>query len=514
MVQGGINRDHIYLNEETIWAGSPGDCIRPDAGAAMKKLKRSLFAGESREAEQLVMNQILPEKRWFGSYEPFGDLEIRFLDTLEYDSYERCLDLKRALATAAFTEQNEAQRGCWKKEYLVSAPHQVLAVRYEADREMNLEIAMSREQEGKVESPENGTLLLKGRLGETGICFAGMLKAVIQEGTMELIQIRPYASPVLRIHGAKTVDLFVSVRTSFLYDDYEQLCRKDVEKAVLAGYETVRKAHEEEYRGYYERFELCLGEGKEQEDFSTYERLCRIRKGGQDPDFYALLVHYYRYLLLSASRPGCLPSNLQGLWNHRIVAPWESDYHANVNLEINYWPAEAFQLGECHTALFDWLERIRPSGEETAKNYYGVGGWTLHHASNVFGHTAPCAVAAGLWPMGAGWLVRHLYEHSLYHDDERFLEEQAYPLMKGAARFFLEFLEEAPEGTDGAGYLVTNPSHSPENKFYGKDGTITSFTYGASMDIQIIRDLFHNCLDVIRRLRKRKEAQKKKRGSV
>ncbi len=229
-----------------------------------------------------------------------------------------------------------------------------------------------------------------------------------------------------------------------------------------------------------------------------------MREGGQDENFYVLLAHYHRYLLLSASRPGCLPSNLQGLWNHRIFAPWESDYHANINLQINYWPSEAYQLSECHTALFDWLESVSQSGAETARDYYGAGGWTLHHASNVFGHTAPCAVPAGLWPMGAAWIVRHLYEHSLYTGEVEFMEKRAYPLMKGAAQFILDFLVEAPEGVDGAGYLVTNPSHSPENRFYTRDGHVTTFTYGAAMDFQIIRDLFGNCLDMAKRIGKKR----------
>lgn len=505
MTEGGVNRDHMYINEESIWAGHPGDGVRTDAREAIEELQRQLFQNESEGVEELVMNRIMPKQRWFGSYQPFGELEIRSLKPIEYKSYERCLDLNTGIVSIQYTadEENMADSR-WKREYLVSAPHQLVVIHYTCPpfETLDLEISLSREQESHTTAPVEGCLMLEGQCGD-GIRFAGFLQAVVKGGSMKHVAVRKDARPTLQIHGAKEVDIYLSVRTDFTCENYAKQCRQDLEEAKHLGYEEIKQQHMIEYQTYYNRFELEFEDECELEvkGLDTYQRLRRIKRGGRDENFYALLVHYHRYLLLSASRPGCLPSNLQGLWNYQIFAPWESDYHINVNLEINYWPVEGYNLSECHMPLFDWMKRVSVSGAKTAWDYYGARGWTIHHASNIFAHTAPCAVTIGLWPMGGAWLSRHLYEHYLYTGDEEFLAEHAWPMMKGAAQFLLDFLIEAPEGIEGAGYLVTNPSHSPENKYYQEDGKVITFTYGATMDFEIIGDLFGNCLAVIEHLR-------------
>ena len=505
MVEGGINRDHMYLNEESVWAGYPGENTRTDGAQAMKKIRECLFAGDYEPVEELVMTGIMPKKRWFGSYQVLGELEIRSLKTLEYIEYERNLDLDTGTVEVRYTGTGEqGTEAQWEKEYFASSPRQVIGIHYTCSGQetLDLEIGLSREEGAKVTSPKECCLLLSGQCKDGIVRFAGMVKAVFHGGTMKVFQVRQKAPPVLRIHGARSVELYVSARTDYNCASYEAQCEKDVEAAAALGYEAVKQEHIREYSGYYSRFDIGFKEQESQdqenvENLTTYQRLKRLRNGGKDENFYALMVNYHRYILLSSSRPGCLPSNLQGLWNHQIFAPWESDYHANINLEMNYWPVEGYHLGECHQPLFDWLQKVKESGEKTARDYYGARGWVLHHASNLFAHTAPCAVPAGLWPMGGAWLARHLYEHYLYTGDRDFLREQAYPLMKGAAVFILDFLTPAPEGVDGAGYLVTNPSHSPENRFYTKSGKTTTFTYGATMDFEIIRDLFLSCLDTI-----------------
>ncbi|MFO7975010.1 MAG: glycoside hydrolase family 95 protein, partial [Candidatus Hydrogenedentota bacterium] len=209
-----------------------------------------------------------------------------------------------------------------------------------------------------------------------------------------------------------------------------------------------------------------------------------------DPALAALYFQFGRYLLMGSSRPGCLPANLQGLWNEHINAPWNSDYHTNINLQMNYWPADVTNLGECHVPLFDLMESLVPSGQHTAEVHYGARGWVVHHLTDIFGFTTPADGVWGIWPMGAAWLAQHPYEHYEFTGDEDFLRERAYPLMKGAAQFLLDFLVEGPDG-----YLVTNPSHSPENRFRKEDGTVSMFTYGATMDLMIIHDLFTNCIE-------------------
>jgi alpha-L-fucosidase 2 len=216
-----------------------------------------------------------------------------------------------------------------------------------------------------------------------------------------------------------------------------------------------------------------------------------------DPQLAALYFQFGRYLLMGSSRPGCLPANLQGLWNEHLQAPWNSDYHFNINVQMNYWPAEVCNLSELHLPFVDYLETLVPSGENTARMHYGAGGWVVHHLSDIWGFTTPADGVWGVWPMGAAWACQHPFEHYRFTGDRNFLAQRAYPLMKGAARFILDFLVEAPPDSPVAGKLVTNPSHSPENSFQKPDGSKSMFTYGATMDLQIIHDLFVNCLETI-----------------
>jgi alpha-L-fucosidase 2 len=207
---------------------------------------------------------------------------------------------------------------------------------------------------------------------------------------------------------------------------------------------------------------------------------------------------YGRYLLMASSRPGSMPANLQGIWNDKLKAAWNSDYHLNINIQMNYWPAEVCNLAECHEPLFDLMDSLVESGGNVAKVQYGCRGWVVHHLTDPFGFAAPADGVQGIWPMGAAWLAEHPYEHYLFSGDKKFLANRAYPLMKGAARFILDFLVEAPRGTPIAGKLVTAPSHSPENKFFTGDHQQSAFTYGATMDLEIIHELLSNCIEASR----------------
>jgi alpha-L-fucosidase 2 len=226
----------------------------------------------------------------------------------------------------------------------------------------------------------------------------------------------------------------------------------------------------------------------------TDERLQRAETGAADPGLMALYFQYGRYLLMSSSRPGSLPANLQGLWNDKMNAAWNSDYHLNINIQMNYWPAEVCNLSECHEPLFDLMDTLSASGTNVAKIDYGCRGWVAHHLTDPFGFAAPADSVVGIWPMGGAWLAEHPYEHYLFTGDKNFLAKRGYPLMKGAARFILDFLVTAPAGTPIAGKLVTAPSHSPENSFYLPDGQQSRMTYGCSMDLEIIHELLSNCI--------------------
>ncbi len=280
------------------------------------------------------------------------------------------------------------------------------------------------------------------------------------------------------------------------------LCEHTLNQAKVKPYEMLYKDHISDHQSLFHRVEINLGKTIE---MPTDHRLDRLKNGNQDPDLFALYFQYGRYLLMGSSRPGSLPANLQGIWNQHMDAPWNSDFHTNINIQMNYWPTEVCNLAECHLPLFDLMAGLVEPGSETAKTHYGSKGWTIHHLSDVWGFTVPADGVWGIWPVGAAWLCQHLWEHFLYGQDLLFLQEVAYPLMKEAARFMLDFLVEAPEGTPVAGKLVTNPSHSPENSFIKQDGSQSMFTYAATMDLQIIWDLFTNCIDAINTTKNKNE---------
>ncbi|MGE9271052.1 MAG: glycosyl hydrolase family 95 catalytic domain-containing protein, partial [Verrucomicrobiales bacterium] len=333
---------------------------------------------------------------------------------------------------------------------------------------------------------------------------------LIMRGKLEL----DYEAQLLpRVHGVKTTvqnhqlkvlaansaTLFVNGATS--YNHPEDLsgnasirCEAPLKEVWKKDDSQIRADHIADHQALFHRVHLDLGTTAAV-NLPTDERLHAIRKGQRDPQFEALYFQFGRYLLIASSRDGHLPANLQGKWCQNYKAPWNSDYHFNINFQMNYWPAQTTNLAECHLPYFDYVESLVPYGEKTAKAHYGAEGWTLHHLSDLFGKTTPADGVHGVWPMGAAWATRGFMEHYRFTGDRKFLEERAYPIMKEAARFMLDFLIEAPEGTAAAGRLVTNPSHSPENAFIKEDGTESEFTYAATMDLQIIHNLFTNLIE-------------------
>ncbi len=276
---------------------------------------------------------------------------------------------------------------------------------------------------------------------------------------------------------------------------------KTLAAARLKSYSDLERRHTGDHRVYFRRVTLTLPEDPEAAALATDQRLARVKSGARDEALAALYFQYGRYLLLGSSRPGALPANLQGKWNEQMKAPWNSDYHNNINLQMNYWPAEPAALSELHLPLFDYMDKLAEWGSRTAKVHYGARGWVVHHLSDIFGMTAPADGIWGVWPMGGAWLAQHPWEHYRYTGDAEFLRKRGWPLMRGAARFILDFLVEAPAGTSCAGKLVPSPSHSPENKFRKRDGTEAMFTYAATMDLEIVHDLLSNCIEAAKVLK-------------
>lgn len=506
MVFGGINRERIQLNEESIWDGHQSDRNNLEALRALPEVRRLIFEGKNEEATQLAGKTMMgtPTKR-VKSYQPLGDLLIDFPGlSKKGKEYYRDLSLDSALARVRF----KLGKVSYHREVFASHPDGVIVVRLTADQPGRITARISLTRAGNDHlsvSEATNRLLLRGQTSaqdsagrKTGIRFVSQVQAVTKGGRLS------NADGVLSVTGADEVLLLISAATSYGGKDAERTCRETLARAATKSYQALRQDHIRDHQALFSRVALQLGESPTPFALPTDKRLEKVRAGGSDQYLSSLLFQYGRYLLIACSRPGDLPANLQGIWNENMVAPWQSDYHTNINLQMNYWPAEVANLPECHLPLFALMDSLAVYGAKTAKVHYGARGWVVHHLTDLFWYTPPADGVHGVWPLGGAWLARHPWEHYLYSGDENFLRQRGYPLMKGAAEFMLDFLVEVPPGLPLAGKLVTNPSHSPENQFRKPDGTVSMFTYGATMDLQIIRELFTNCLAAIDVLGKEK----------
>lgn len=500
MIFGGVNRDTIQLNEETVWGGYRSDKNNYQAKKALPEVRRLIFAGEIEKASKLASDTMISVPSRFGSYQTLGEITIQPADKSDYSEYSRRLDVTNAVASVSYASKGTG----YNREYFVSAVDQVIVIRYSCDkpRGITLNVNFTRAKEAIDGRLGNDAIEVSGRLGEKGVCFYSALRMKCEGGKVSLDQWYR-GDTTAHVVNADSATFFLAANTNYHGADPREECLKTLNAAYDKGYDNIRQDHIREYRSMYDRFSIELSDGTEKKRYpsTTSEWLEEIRSGQISPEFAALYVNYSRYLLLSSSRPGCLPSNLQGIWNDLYIAPWESDYHPNINMQMNYWPGEAYNLSECCEPVFDWLEALAVPGSLTAKVHYNADGWVIHHCSDIFGYTPPNGSILGVWPFGGAWMCMHLYEHYLYTNDGVFLKEKAYPLIKGAVRFLLDFMIEAPEGTACPGCLVTNPSHSPENSFIALDGSAGMLTYSATMDTEIISDLFTACLKTINILR-------------
>ena len=509
---GGVERERLQLNEDSVWEGYKRDGANSNALAALPEVRKLLFEGKNEEASDLAAKTMMGIPTRIKSYQPLGDLIMEDLNksTNAPTNYRHELDLDTGIATTTY----DLGSNTYIREVFASAPDQVIAVQMTATKpkSINFNFRLTRERDAQcVNNPnEPGELILRGQIpvqyfntkaeardvpdpakATPGEKFAATARVQAFGGKLS------GSNGVVTVTGADTVMIYIAGETDYRGGDPVEKCAKDLESPLAKGtYEAVRNAHIADYQKLFRRVTLDLGSaGTNVENMATDERLKRVEQGMADPGLIATYFQYGRYLLMSSSRPGSLPANLQGLWNDKMNAAWNSDYHLNINIQMNYWPAEVCNLSECHLPLFDLMDTLSETGTNVAKIDYGCRGWVAHHLTDPFGFAAPADSVVGIWPMGAAWLCEHPYEHYLFTGDKKFLAKRGYPLMKGAARFILDFLVEAPAGTPVAGKLVTAPSHSPENAFYLPDGKQSRMTYACTMDLEIIHELLSNCID-------------------
>ncbi|GLX66424.1 glycoside hydrolase family 95 protein [Paenibacillus glycanilyticus] len=512
MVFSGTDEDQILLNEDTLWAGFPRDPINYEAQRYLAKARQLIFSGKYEEAERLIEANM--QGRDVEPYLPLGGLSIIRRDNSEsaISGYRRELHLNDGIAAVRYEDGAVTVNG----QYFASTPDQLVVVRYEATGgTMDRDIVVDSLLQYRLEHAEANGLRL---IGQAPSHVAGNyhkdhpMDVLYEEGLGLPFEIRVQVESdgsvkcdgeSILVRDATYFHIYLTAETGFAgYDQSpnEEACAARcgirVQAAAARGFEALRERHSEDHRLLFDRVTFSLSDqidGEEQEQ-PTDRRLANYQATKRDPQLEALYFHYGRYLLMGSSRPGTQPANLQGIWNHHVSPPWHSDYTININTEMNYWPAEVCNLSECHEPLFTMLEEMSTVGARTAKIHYGSRGWTAHHNVDLWRMTTPTGGSASwaFWPLGGAWLVRQVWESYLYNLDKPFLEEKGYPLMKGAALFCLDWLIEGPNGD-----LVTNPSTSPENKFVTANGEACSVSYGSTMDIAIIRDLFRNCLEAI-----------------
>lgn len=460
MLFSEVGTERIQLNEESVWYGGLMDRNNPDAKAHLQEFRDHIFEGRLREATELALNVFSGTPQSMRQYQNLGDLTI-YSNGGAVEDYERCLDLSEAVHRVSY----RIGAYHYTREQFISAPDNVLVMRYctDAPQGIGMTPLMTRarfyDYSGK--AAEN-TIMLGGNLAKEGYDFCMMLRAKAVGGSCKVLGER------LVIEGAKEVLFFFTAGTTFKEGKLKERLLACLDAAEEQSYEELYARHVTDYKSYYDRMHLELTETAE---------------------FAERYFNFGRYLMICSSRPGTLPITLQGLWNKDYLPPWDSKYTININTEMNYWPAESCNLSECHTPLFDHLERMLPNGQRTAEVMYGCSGFVAHHNTDIWGDTAVQDIwePASYWVMGAAWLCTHQWTHYTYTKDTEFLKK-AYPVMREAAKFFLDFLVEKD------GKLLTCPSVSPENTYILPNGQRGCLTAGATMDNQILRDLMTQCI--------------------
>ena len=509
MIYGGVYSDTIQFNEESLWAGKKMNYNNPGALENLDEIRELLFQDRNHEALGLAQKHLLSIPPRFRSYQIFGNLILDFShDTSKIQNYRREVNLNNGLNELTYQIDNTI----YKRQVFSSVEDDVIIMRISArgDEKLNFNLYLQRDKDARVKSNNNNSLILEGQIidepgpevGEGGehMEFAAVIQPIKHNGTLNARENKLYIENATEIVLALAASTNYDIRQLNFSDLIKPLevCKNHLKNISGMDFNQMISRHETKHRQVFERVTLQLGNEKF-DSIPTDVRLKRIQDGIVDNDLMALYFQYGRYLLMGSSMfKAQLPANLQGIWNDYYEAPWNSDFHTNINLQMNYWPAEVCNLHEAINPYVNFFNEVRIPGCVTAKEMYGSKGWVMHHVTDVYGYTAVnAAIKYGMFPMGGAWVTFPVWRHYEYTLDTTYLENEAWPLIKGATEFVLDFLVESPDG-----YLVTSPSYSPENTFLLPSGEEMQMTYAPTMDIMIIRELFKNTLEGIQVLGK------------
>lgn len=496
MVFGTPAVEHIQLNEETIWAGQPNNVVNPNAKAALPEVRRLIFEGKFKEAQDLANAKVMPNaagQNMGMPYQPFGDLYIAMPGHADYKNYERFLDLDNGRTVVRY----EVDGVRYEREVITPlGGNHVIAIHLTASEKGKITFTanMTTPHENPLVGMDGNEATLLGvsskHEGLKGkVRFMGRMAVETKGGKQS------GSNGNISVVGADKATIYLTIGTNVknytdITGDEAAQSKERLHKAMLLGYEALKAQHEKTYHKYYDRVKLDLGPDRYANVpmNKRIERFSVVSDSFADNHLVATYFQFGRYLLISSSQPDNMnPANLQGVWNDKMFPSWDSKYTTNINLEMNYWPSEVTNLTEMNEPLFKLIREIYGQGKVTARDMYGAGGWVLHHNTDQWRITGPVDRAqTGLWPVGAAWLCRHLWEHYLYTGDKDFLR-QYYPIMLDAARFFTQTLVKHPT----KGWLVVCPGESPE---HGGKGRPTPLDAGVTMDNQIVTELYTNVL--------------------
>jgi len=489
MVFGNPSIERLQLNEETIWAGSPNSNAHTKSLAALPVVRKLIFEGKFDEAQALADKEMMSQTNNGMPYQTFGSVYISFSGHDKFSNYYRDLNIDNATSTVKYTVDGVE----YKREILTAFGDQVVAVKLTASKPGMISCnVMMNSPFDKTEPYSDGNQSVLSGVGSTVEGLKGKIKFQGRTAVKNTGGSVSSKNGIISINGADEATLYVSIATNFV--DYktldlnqEEKCKRLLEAALTKNFDEIRKNHVAYYQKFFNRVALDLGINSAM-NAPTDERIRNFSKQF-DPQLASLYFQFGRYLLISSSQPGGQPANLQGIWNDMLAPPWESKYTMNINAEMNYWPAELTNLSEMHEPFIEMAKELAVTGHETAKTMYNADGWVLHHNTDIWRITGPIDHAtSGMWPTGGAWVAQDLWEKYLYTGDKNYLKE-VYPVIKGAAAFFLDFLVKDPN----TGYLVVVPSNSPENTHPGGSGT-TTLAAGTTMDNQLLFDLFTNVI--------------------
>jgi len=522
MVFGGVEEELIQINESSLYSGGPvKKTINPTAQSFLSSIRTALLSEENySKAYELTKNM---QGLYTESYLPLGNIFIKQnFGGAQPTAYYRDLDISQAIATTSFTINGVK----YQREIFINAPDNIMMLRLTANKKGSLNLDLSSRSQLRYELSVSGSneLLVSGKAparldptyynlqgrspvvyedasGCNGMRYQYRMKAISNDGKV--------AVDTFGIHVTNATEAIVYISAATSFNGFDKcpdsegknekaIAASAIEKASKKTYALLRQSHIGDYQKYFNRVSLAISDTSfvKQKTLPTYDRLKAFSKGSYDPSFEILYFQFGRYLLISASRPGGPPANLQGIWNKELRAPWSSNYTININTQMNYWPAEVTNLSEMHEPLLNFIKDLSVTGARTAKEFYNARGWVAHHNSEIWATSNPVGDLGkgdpvwANWYMGGNWLCQHLWEHYAFTGDKKFLAEKAWPVMKEAALFTFDWLVK-----DKNGYLVTAPSTSPENFFVDSSGKKQAVSVATTMDMSIIRDLYGNLIE-------------------